>query len=123
MTGGPVLIVDDDPDIREILTMTLEAHGYDVVAATDGADALAKLRGAASPRPCLILLDLMMPGMNGIQFHAEQMHDPALAEIPVVVLSGDFRAAERVTGMGLDMLMKPVPLDALLTTVHRFCSA
>lgn len=121
MADGSVLIVDDDPDIREVLVTVLEMRGYRVIAATDGADALAKLRQAGCERPCLILLDLMMPGMNGAQFRAAQAHDPALSEIPVVVLSGDGRAAEQVAQMGLTLLKKPVEFDALLATVRRFC--
>ena len=121
MPGGSLLIVDDDPDIREILVIILEMQGYRVVAATDGADALAKLRGADCPCPCLILLDLMMPGMNGAQFRAEQVNDPALASIPVVVLSGDGRTAEKADLMDLEWLKKPVEFDALLAMIRRFC--
>jgi CheY-like chemotaxis protein len=115
-----VLIVDDDPDICEVLVMILQANGYQAVAAADGAEALAKLRGEC-PHPCVILLDLMMPGMNGAQFRAEQMTDPALATIPVVVLSGDGRTSEKASTIGLEWLQKPVDFDALLATVRRFC--
>lgn len=121
LPAGSMLIVDDDPDIREVLVTILGMHGYHVVAATDGADALEKLRGAGCQRPCLILLDLMMPGMNGVQFRAEQVSDPALASIPVVVLSGDGRAAEKAHAMGLEWLKKPVDLETLLATIRSFC--
>jgi CheY-like chemotaxis protein len=123
MVGGSVLVFYDDPDTLEIPLTVLETRGYQVIAATDGADALAKLRGAGCQRPCLILLDLMMPGMNGVQFRAEQALDPALASIPVVVLSGDGRAEEQVVVMGLELIKKPVELDVLLATVRRFCAA
>lgn len=116
-----VLVVDDDQDICEVLVMILQANGYQAVAATDGADALAKLRSGCL-RPCVILLDLMMPGMNGAQFRAEQMNDPALAAIPVVVLSGDGRTPEKASTIGLEWLKKPVDFDALLTMVRRFCT-
>jgi CheY-like chemotaxis protein len=116
-----VLIVDDDPDILEVLVTILGMQGYHVVAATDGAEALAKLRGGECPHPCLILLDLMMPGTSGAQFRAEQVKDPALASIPVVVLSGDGRLAEKADLMGLNWLKKPVDFDLLLATIRRFC--
>ena len=121
MPGGSVLVVEDDPDIREVLVTILGAYDYHVVAATDGADALAKLRGGECPHPCVILLDLMMPGMNGAQFRAEQMNDPALAALPVVVLSGDGRAPEKAGILDLEVLKKPVDFDMLLATVRRFC--
>ena len=80
--GLSVCVVDDDADIREVLTDVLSIEGYDVVAAGDGESALALLR--ARPSACrLILLDLMMPRMNGWEFRRQQLQDPTIAEIPV----------------------------------------
>src|SRR5262249_27660442 len=84
--GGCVLVVDDDADVRGMLAQVLELEGYDVVTAADGREALRRLE---ERRPFLVLLDLMMPGMNGWQFRAEQLKQPGIADVPVVVLSGD----------------------------------
>ena len=113
-----VLVVDDDPDICEALQVVLESYGHRVVTAESGADALDKLRTGADP--CLILLDLMMPGMNGIEFRGEQLRDPALAAIPVVILSADGDVAAKAATVGAEGLLKPVDLDVLLDTVKRF---
>jgi two-component system response regulator MprA len=95
-----VLVVEDEGDIRGMIRLALELEGYVVFEATDGRRALEQLR--AGLRPSLILLDLMMPGMNGWEFRAEQGRDPELAAIPVVLISGDDRlqqsAVELKTG-------------------------
>jgi CheY-like chemotaxis protein len=116
-----VLVVDDDHDIRLTITEVLGLRGYRVDGAADGQEALARLRGGM--RPCLILLDLMMPGMNGWEFREQQERDQALAGIPVVIFSGDgssdlWRAADGAQGL----LRKPLQLEALLSTVSRFCA-
>src|SRR2546427_10339958 len=81
----PILLVEDDPDVRDALRLTLEDAGYDVVCAGEGREALARVR--ASPPPSLILLDLMLPVMDGFEFRVQQMQDPSIASIPVVVFS------------------------------------
>lgn len=115
----PVMIVDDDPDICMSIQIALEAHGYRVTTASDGAEALQKL--ATDEAPCLILLDLMMPGMNGQAFREAQLRNPALAAIPVVVLSGDYKIDERAAAMGVEGLGKPIDLPLLLAKVEQFC--
>jgi CheY-like chemotaxis protein len=113
-----ILVVEDDPDLREAVMVALETHGYRPLAASDGRHALELLRGGARPR--LILLDLMMPRMDGWQFRAEQMADAAIAHIPVVVLSA--AAPQRVTRLAVeDVLHKPIDLDTLLAAVRRHC--
>src|SRR5438445_696734 len=82
-----VLLVDDDFEICDTLSQLLQDEGYSVATASNGLEALHYLRGATLPR--LILLDLMMPVMNGWQFRHEQQRDPELASIPLVVLSAD----------------------------------
>jgi CheY-like chemotaxis protein len=116
----PILIVEDDADTRAAMQFFLEAHGYTVMVASDGAQGLAKLR--AGLRPCLILLDLMMPEKNGFQFRVEQVLDPELSEIPVVVYSGnaDAHAHANVLG-GVTHLTKPLDLDKLLAAVKTCC--
>jgi CheY-like chemotaxis protein len=121
MTGGQrVLVVDDDPDIRETLGMVLGSRGYTVAVAADGAEALAHLRGM-SPRPCLVLLDLMMPGMNGFEVW-QAMESSDLALIPVLALTGAGPATTaRAEEMGLEVLHKPIGLAQLLQAVARVC--
>ena len=116
-----VMVVDDDPDILEVTRFVLENAGYRVATAANGADALASLRGRE--KPGLILLDLMMPVMNGWQFRAEQMRDPELASVPVVVITGAGNAAARAAPAGVaGLLEKPVDLDTLLSAVGRYCN-
>ena len=117
-----VLVVDDDRDIRDVLTDALEAEGYSVVTAADGQEALDWLRSGAA-RPCIILLDLMMPKMDGIQFRTEALNDANLARIPVVVLSADPSAIVAAKSLNFaGSLRKPVPLEALLAAVHAHCA-
>ena len=116
-----VLVVDDDHDVREALREVLEDHGYQVLEAGNGHDALALLRREASP-PCLILLDIMMPVMDGWEFRAAQREDPALAGIPVVVLSAHGQVQRPSDGVDpTAFLKKPVQLPPLLETVARYC--
>lgn len=115
--GAPILVVDDDADIREIMTVALESSGYPVISAADGVDCLEQLRATAA-RPRLILLDLMMPRMDGWQVCAALSRDPQLAEVPVVVLTGNVRAnPEGLCAAGF--LRKPFDLPALLDVVRR----
>ncbi len=114
-----VMVIDDDPDILEVTRFVLENAGYRVATAANGADALASLREA---KPGLILLDLMMPVMNGWEFRAEQTRDPELAAVPVVVITGAGNAAARAAPAGVaGLLEKPVDLDTLLSAVGRYC--
>lgn len=115
------MIVDDDADIRMAVQIVLETYGYCVITASDGAEALSKLEGGE--RPCLIVLDLMMPGMDGQQFREAQLANPALAEIPVVVLSGDYKLDERAAEMGVEGLRKPIQLPSLLAKIEQFCGS
>jgi len=115
--GKPVLIVDDDRDIREGLQELLEAEGHSVFTATDGQDALERL--ATIPRPGLVLLDLMMPRMNGQAFIQRVRGDPKTADLSIVVLT----AAPAQVGDVAALLRKPPDVDELITLVQRFCGA
>jgi CheY-like chemotaxis protein len=117
-----VCIVDDDADIREAMRLVLEMSGYAVTEAADGAAALDVLRSAA-PLPCCIILDLMMPGMNGWEFREQQRADPRIASVPVIILSGvhDLSAKAREIGAA-DQLQKPIELAQLLDAVGRQCA-
>lgn len=113
----PVMIVDDDIDIRFAIELALESSGYRVVGAANGLEALRDLR-TRTPLPFVILLDLRMPGMNGEEFRAAQLLDPAIASVPVVVLSGDTQLDRRALGMGgVRAMRKPVDFDELLAEV------
>ena len=116
---GPVMVIDDDADIREILRAIIEIEGYRVVAASDGAQALQQLRSGV--RPCLILLDLRMPGMDGRTFCQVLREEPQIAGIPVVILSGDRDAPVVAAALGAECIVKPVDLHDLLSVVDRFC--
>ncbi len=119
--GGLVLVVDDDDDIRESLEVLLRLHGYHVATAADGSEALKRMQ-MGGWRPCLILLDLMMPGMNGFELRSALDANETLADIPVVVITGaGAKVAERASAMHLDVLRKPFEPLTLLQTVRRFC--
>ena len=112
-----VLVVDDDPDIRETIGIILADEGFEVQLAANGAEALAQLRAGAPAQ--LILLDLMMPVMNGWQFRVEQEKDAGLREIPVIVISADNNLPEKARAFGGRYLAKPLDIDDLLEIITR----
>ncbi|HEX6288741.1 MAG TPA: response regulator [Herpetosiphonaceae bacterium] len=117
-----ILIVEDDLAIREALTEILEDEGYQVQGAANGQEAIQLLRERTPP--CLILLDLMMPVMNGWQFRAEQKQDPVLAPVPVVVISADSDLKTKAAAIeAVDYLPKPVQLTRLLDTIEQYCGS
>jgi CheY-like chemotaxis protein len=110
-----VLLVEDDQACRDEMAETINELGYEVSVAANGELALERLRSANDP-PWVILLDLRMPVMDGWQFRDELRKDPLLADIPVVVLSGD----PNLQGFDADAhLMKPVHFNPLLRTLER----
>ena len=112
-----VLVVDDESDIREAVAEVLADEGYVVHGASDGAEAL---RTARAVHPSIVLLDLMMPGMNGWEFRAAQKDDPTIQDIPVVVLS----ALGRVSGMdAAGFIQKPFDLEELLSVIRAHAQA
>lgn len=116
-----ILVVEDDPSIRETIVELLQEDGYAVDSASNGAEALERLAGDAAPS--LILLDLMMPVMDGWTFRSAQRRDPRLAEIPVLVISAGHGADTRsVSALGVSgFLPKPFDVDTLMENVHRLC--
>ncbi len=123
MATHRVLVVDDDVEIRESVMEILEEHGYEPVGAENGLEALDKLR-SPGPTPCLILLDLMMPRMDGKAFRELQLQSPELASIPVVVISAFKDVAQTLQEMKVaDLLSKPFKLQDLLGLAKRYCSA
>ena len=123
MAGHPtVLVIDDDEDVRVALTELLEEEDFAATTAKDGREALDLLLGGF--RPCAILLDLMMPGMNGWDFRMEQMRVPELAEIPVAVLSASFNAKSTLAQFGdIEFFAKPAPTSEIIAFVKRHCCA
>ena len=118
-----VLVVEDDIDILRAVVQVLEDEGYAVRAAENGSVALAALREPGAARPCVILLDLMMPVMDGWAFRAEQLRDPAVSDIPVIVLTADGAAAQKIGLMhAAGALRKPVELLTLLDAIQPFVS-
>ena len=115
-----VLVVEDDAEIRESLLEALADHGHPAEGAANGKAALDQLRG--SELPCLILLDLMMPVMDGQTFREEQMKDPHLAQVPVVVVSADRDVGEAARTLhATAWLQKPLKVDELIKTVMKYC--
>jgi len=116
--GASLMVVDDDEDIREMTKLLLEGEGLRVTTAADGVDAWRLLEAGESPS--LILLDLMMPRMDGEQFLHTLRTSPR-ASIPVVVMSGHSAAAAVARKLEADAcLTKPIELEDLLATVRRF---
>jgi CheY-like chemotaxis protein len=113
-----VLIIDDDPEVREVVREVLEAEQLRVLCASSGREALQILR--AETEPCLILLDLLMPIMSGWQFRAVQAQDPVLARLPVVVMTAT-SSLEDAAIHADGLLRKPVHLEELIAVVRRYC--
>ena len=118
-----VLVVEDDQEVRDAIAEVLADSEYKPLSASNGAEALERLR-AAVQRPCLILLDVMMPTMDGWEFRAEQRRDPTVKDIPVVLLSAHTDVKAAAAQMQVEgFLAKPVAIEKLLATVERFCVA
>lgn len=119
MTVGRVLVVDDDDVIRQLITVNLELEGFDVVTATDGQDALDKVKEA---RPHVVTLDVMMPRIDGWEAAARLRQDPETAHVKVVLLSARAQEADIQRGekIGVDAyLTKPFDPDELIDIVRR----
>jgi CheY-like chemotaxis protein len=117
-----VLVVDDDREIRETVVEVLGDKGFEAVGAADGAEALAVLRDDPDRSWCLVLLDLMMPVMDGRAFRTAQMSDPVLSRIPVVVVSAVADVGSEAHDLQVDAHMtKPVKLAELVDLVEQFC--
>jgi CheY-like chemotaxis protein len=118
--GGIVLLVEDDPDIRLAMSELLEDEGYECVVATQGFEALDVLRRRI---PSLIIVDLLMPVMNGVEFLTQLRQDPRYRNIPVFIMTA---ANERIVGVKLETLgarvvHKPVDVDMMKRLLAEYC--
>ncbi|HJZ77544.1 MAG TPA: response regulator [Vicinamibacterales bacterium] len=115
-----MLIVEDDEDLREMMAQLLTLEGFQTAAVANGREALEYLHNAS--RPDVILLDLMMPVMDGWEFRRQQQADPAIAPVPVIVLS----ALDQGRATNLEataFLKKPLDFDRLLMLVRAYCQS
>jgi two-component system chemotaxis response regulator CheY len=120
MASGWILVVDDEESAREVICETLDDLGCKAVGARNGTGARTALEAAAAP-PCVIVLDLMMPGMNGWDFREWQRNDPRYAAVPVVVVSAVRDLEAEAQRLAVDWLPKPVGFGPLLAKVERYC--
>ncbi|MGE5242766.1 MAG: response regulator [Betaproteobacteria bacterium] len=114
----PVLIVEDDGDLRDMMAQMLTLEGFAAATAANGQEALEYLRTGS--RPGVILLDLMMPVMDGWEFRRRQRGDRQLRDVPVVVVSALDQARARDLGANA-VLKKPLDFDRLLELVRQYC--
>jgi CheY-like chemotaxis protein len=113
-----VLLVEDHPDVRDMMSLALQFAGHRVVTAVNGQDALELLH---KERPCVILLDLMMPVMDGWQFKAALEQNRAVSEVPLIIISALTDVATRIPAAA--HLPKPVDIDRMLELVDHYCRA
>ena len=115
-----VLVVDDDEDLLDAVRMVVEEEGYRVLTARNGEEAFEVL--GSGEKPCLILLDMRMPGMDGQEFRRRQLADDRIAGIPVVGFTGMSNGDDALLLKLSSYLRKPVHLHQLLETVEHYCS-
>ena len=113
-----VLLVEDHPDVRDMMSLALELSGHRVITAVNGKDALEVLR---RERPCVILLDLMMPVMDGWQFRAALEQIRGCRDVPLIVISALTDVVKRIPGAA--HLSKPVDIERMLELVEQYCRA
>lgn len=116
-SGPLILVVDDDVDIRNTVAGILRDEGYRVATAGNGQEALAYLTAPGAPLPDLILLDMMMPIMDGAGFHERQQRIPAIAAIPILTFTAFGTPADVTWAAG--RLSKPLRLDTLLSLIEK----
>jgi CheY-like chemotaxis protein len=114
------MVVDDDEHIRDALSMILEDEGFEALCVDNGRAALDVLNGGQ--RPCVILLDLMMPVMDGWQFRQVQKSTPEHSDIPVVVITAAGASATSTIDAN-KVLHKPITADAIMSAVSEYCDA
>lgn len=117
---GHILLIEDNTDLRETLEDILRYEGYNIISVANGEQAIQHLK--SQPTPCLILLDLMMPVMSGWEFRSQQLRDPEIAAIPVVIISGAGDVQKQAALLNVaEFLTKPIEVSLLLEVVRRHC--
>jgi len=115
-----VLIVEDDEDVRDFMDVLLRASGYETMTAANGAIGIEMMQHR---RPCMVLLDMMMPVMDGWTFRSRQMADPDLCSVPVLCVTAIFEPQVVAEQLKLRCLSKPVDFDRLLAEVSSACQS
>lgn len=116
-----ILVVEDDPALRNAMGELLEEEGIAATCAENGQAGLDLLR--AGPRPCLVLLDLQMPFVDGLTFRRRQLEDPQLAGIPVVMMTGQPSPQAEVVSLGVALCMKkPIAPSRVVGVVEQYCA-
>lgn len=118
---APLYLVDDDPLIRRSLKMLLEMEGHQVHCAENGQEALELLK-CGDPSPCVILLDLMMPVMDGIEFKRRQLQDPGVSHVPVIFMTGKDVPGNADELRPLKIVRKPFKADVIIELIDEYCS-
>jgi CheY-like chemotaxis protein len=113
-----VLIVDDDEAVRRLLELLLKTSGYDTVTATNGIEGLEQMHRQL---PCLVLLDIQMPKMDGFGFRRQQLADPRLAPVPVVCFTGHYEPEQVGVQLGVTCLNKPLHFPDVIDAVRARC--
>lgn len=120
--GCRILVVEDDRDLRRNMSILLKAEGYDVILAENGEIALHFLR-STDDLPALIILDLMMPIMDGFQFREEQQKDAHLSHIPVIIMTADDHIDQKKTQTkAIFALKKPADINDILNAIEKYAS-
>ena len=121
MTERHILVVEDDRDLADMMSWVLTAAGFEVTTALNGAAGLEALSRAPH---CVVILDLMMPDVDGVEFHRRQQTHPIGRGAPVLVVSGRHDAAKVAAGMGVaGFLPKPFTPDDLVTAVSKIAGS
>ncbi len=117
IAASTIMVVEDNPDLREVLGLILKHHGFDVVLASDGVEAVER---ASQHRPDVVLMDLMMPRMNGYEARAA-LNDNGSPPIPVIAITASLVSREEITARGfVDLLRKPVRSQEVVETIRRY---
>ena len=117
-TRGPIMVVDDDDNVRKMMCVLLEAEGYATIGARDGLDALERMRDVS---PSLVFVDLSMPRMDGENLIQSMRADAVLSAIPIAIMSGQTHAPAALSAE--TRLTKPVELDDVLSVADRYSRA
>jgi len=118
-TSKKILVVDDEPDVASLLTLMLKSQGYDVITARDGQEALEKAR---NQNPDLILLDVMLPKMDGYKVARMLKFDENFSHIPIILLTAKIQEKDRQTGLEMganDYVTKPFDTGSLLSKIKE----